>query len=1238
MANKDDVMALISALRAETEESSLTPDRVGYVLELMLSLLDGYADTVSVGVIRQEVDRALREVAALQAENLSQAEELTRLLGILTRLSNVVQVNGRQLDILSSRVSSNTDRIAALEDSRPDPSVGSVTDVKLDGHSVVNNNGVASLRTPGFLDIKGYVTIHHVMIQTLQDALNALNLYCTENEFDIEQLKARPNIIFGQMDGSTFYDLDDNAVTPDDNSLYIDISADKLYRWNGTAFVEVSGVRITDVPFLENPNTSTPDVFGIYKSFADYYAWVGDHQTSHMMTVGALLDYIDNNIGKVVLLLDSASSPEYVQVLSVAGGIPSTTSPTNIVELSSQNNNLGLSISIYIERNGTLTGYTVTAERKTGLKTSSYNGQTKVSETSISAAGVISQTANNATKTFNLPSTSGTLALKEETLPAKTYAPLEFSGLGRKYLQKNIVSSKNVLTQAMVNDANTVYVVQYDYDLNEQSITVPAGCVLKFDGGSISNGTIVGNGTIISADSAVFEDITLSGTFKDLSVDLFVESEQDVASVANGLFGITSLVVFGNKAYSVTSPLNIKGSVSAKYAVFNLSSSGKIVIGTGSSTGDSLHYVNIELGRVHGDGNVATGIEIDNLASSTVTAREVDGFTSKCVYINAQREIAYNTFVFGHVHNAPVLLDVYAPTNGWVNQNYFRNTRFSNGNTTGYKAIVFETPATYSYNLNVIECCSFESIAGSPVITLNKGNNNIFRSLRFEGNATNVFSFDNNSFDNVIENIWYQNGITVGENLSYGKYVDNDGCDFNILNASLGSGLILGNGNKIKSPYLTFYSYQGTPTEYNMPLVVNQSGKIESSNTTNGLIGAVVDSRYCKTFSFAIDTAANYSVHVRFIKKDVRYIDGQEGDTFDPDSTQYDFTFYGLVKATGYVPRLAPFTTNDTFNTYYLSDITYSGRVIITLPKEVASAFIGVNAPPTSPISFTRIKIDAANDEGKIVKSDLGNYQFDTASSPNVPRWWNGSDWVSYDSYVNDYVIKSTNLPFVDLINANATSLFDEFTYESEEYVRPAVDSISFYTYSAALDRIRSIKGERVISGSDNYVISANSTARLIGFTIDTRFTKQIYFSRTENPSKSTFVVYREINGVEVSTDMTGKTAPTLTRGTTVKTATVDSSVTKTFKFDTESYGTITVPNDVTKITIFSIIANTNKLTKLLVRGKRVEELLGGAHRGDTASRPFTGMAGYLYFDTTLGKYIYWDGSAWVNLDGTALS
>ena len=81
----------------------------------------------------------------------------------------------------------------------------------------------------------------------------------------------------------------------------------------------------------------------------------------------------------------------------------------------------------------------------------------------------------------------------------KAYAPMTYSGLGRKYLRKNIVDGVNILTQSMINQPNTIYIIQYDYDLNGAEITIPTNCELKFDGGSLSNGTITSSELYITA-------------------------------------------------------------------------------------------------------------------------------------------------------------------------------------------------------------------------------------------------------------------------------------------------------------------------------------------------------------------------------------------------------------------------------------------------------------------------------------------------------------------------------------------------------------------------------------------------------------------------------------------------------------------------------------------------------------------------------------------------------------------
>lgn len=55
-----------------------------------------------------------------------------------------------------------------------------------------------------------------------------------------------------------------------------------------------------------------------------------------------------------------------------------------------------------------------------------------------------------------------------------------------KILHKNIINGVNTITQEMMSTTNTKYVIKYDYVLGED-ITVPAGCILEFDGGSIAN-------------------------------------------------------------------------------------------------------------------------------------------------------------------------------------------------------------------------------------------------------------------------------------------------------------------------------------------------------------------------------------------------------------------------------------------------------------------------------------------------------------------------------------------------------------------------------------------------------------------------------------------------------------------------------------------------------------------------------------------------------------------------------
>lgn len=110
------------------------------------------------------------------------------------------------------------------------------------------------------------------------------------------------------------------------------------------------------------------------------------------------------------------------------------------------------------------------------------------------------------------------LTVQENILKFKDrdYEPNIYSGKGYKILRiKNEnCNTGNCLIQADIMDDNTVYEVRYDFDLQGETIIMPKSSVLQFKGGSIKNGTIQGDSTLIAGyNTGKFIDVELTGTF-----------------------------------------------------------------------------------------------------------------------------------------------------------------------------------------------------------------------------------------------------------------------------------------------------------------------------------------------------------------------------------------------------------------------------------------------------------------------------------------------------------------------------------------------------------------------------------------------------------------------------------------------------------------------------------------------------------------------------------------------------
>ncbi len=111
----------------------------------------------------------------------------------------------------------------------------------------------------------------------------------------------------------------------------------------------------------------------------------------------------------------------------------------------------------------------------------------------------------------------------------RRYNPLSYIDKGRIILRRNLqfldvcteddsLVTTNPLTQDLLSEANTTYVIRYTFDLRGETIRIPSGCSLEFEGGTINNGSIVLDNTDIFGIHALSEfgsNIAVVGKFAD---------------------------------------------------------------------------------------------------------------------------------------------------------------------------------------------------------------------------------------------------------------------------------------------------------------------------------------------------------------------------------------------------------------------------------------------------------------------------------------------------------------------------------------------------------------------------------------------------------------------------------------------------------------------------------------------------------------------------------------------------
>lgn len=152
-------------------------------------------------------------------------------------------------------------------------------------------------------------------------------------------------------------------------------------------------------------------------------------------------------------------------------------------------------------------------------------------------------------------------------LKDKEYDPQNFSGMATKILRKHIVEmddpefgkvKKNILYQNNFNQENCIYEIKYDFDLNGQEITIPNNCVLKFIGGSISNGIInFSNSYLLGLPN--FINIISKGIIKNNIIQSNWFNIKYLNNIASLFYSSKIIFIYGT--YYINNPIQINSNI-----------------------------------------------------------------------------------------------------------------------------------------------------------------------------------------------------------------------------------------------------------------------------------------------------------------------------------------------------------------------------------------------------------------------------------------------------------------------------------------------------------------------------------------------------------------------------------------------------------------------------------------------------------------------------------------------------
>lgn len=199
---------------------------------------------------------------------------------------------------------------------------------------------------------------------------------------------------------------------------------------------------------------------------------------------------------------------------------------------------------------------------------------------------------------------------------------------------------------------DTTYIIDKKIDLKGHRVIIPSLCKLYFRGGVISNGSLVGNNTVIIGGKKIFDNVKISGAWNvpNISTDMFCQLK-DVNSISN-VFAlankkIRNRIVIEKGTYRVAPtqktnyPISIPGHTDVilngvikmipnnrkHYALLNVENASHVKIsGSGQLVGDRYKHIGSK-------GEWGMGIRLIRADKIDISGVKISDAWGDCIYV-----------------------------------------------------------------------------------------------------------------------------------------------------------------------------------------------------------------------------------------------------------------------------------------------------------------------------------------------------------------------------------------------------------------------------------------------------------------------------------------------------------------------------------------------------------------------------------------------------------------------------